>query len=140
MAVSPVLFMTPPPAPEGEAFPGFLTCSYTTQPPERGVYLNVTGTDGHMSVQVLEYTALYWSISTTGVLLPVLKLLSLHHWRWPDVGFIARCRALEAVVDIQLHIQEHISRERKLLKLPPDKPLPQSLQRTSRIFTEIILK
>ena len=125
MVVSPVPFVTPPSpsAPEGEAFPGFLTCSYTKQPPYRAVYLNIPGADGHMSVQVFEYTALYRSISITGFYSQYRNLRHPIIGGERGVGFIDRRRALEVVVDVEPHIQERISRERELLKLPPDEPL-----------------
>ena len=49
-----------------QELPGYYTCWYTGQPPERGVYLNIPGADGQFSLQVFEHNPFYHAISTTG--------------------------------------------------------------------------
>ena len=76
-----------------------------------------------MSIQVFEYTALYRLISTTGFYSQYRNMCHPIIGGERGVGFIDRRRTLEVVVDVQPHIQGHISRERELLKVPPDEPL-----------------
>ena len=103
-----------PTAPEGDSFPGYLTCVISREPPARGVYFNVPCTDGTpQRPQAFEFNEIFRHISTTGY-------YDLYrHCRHPIYnGKIGRLEASSVVIPVPDAIQARCARERQLLGLP----------------------